>query len=98
MKFADSLQERAKVYNEVDETDIIGIIQSNTAFHEGVREEFDKLFGARSYEKVFGKDILVGAEYVLEFINACLPHIFEHQKNRVDKLSKYSPDRTGSAY
>lgn len=73
------------------------IIMENIKFHEELKVGFDDLFGAGAYTKVFGEDIVVGAEYIIDFLNQCIPFIETHVKNRAKKLNKYSADRVGSS-
>lgn len=99
-EFSDKVQAKANEFNtEFNRKGISNLekINIDVEFHECLKTEFDLLFGAGSYNKVFGPDMLVGAEYVLEFIEACLPYIEEHTQKRIDKLSKYNSNRTGSS-
>jgi hypothetical protein len=91
---AKSKELDAKKVKDLPDTEII---QKDIEFHEYLKEEFIKLFGDGSYEKVFGENVLVSVEYVLEFIEACTPYIEKHTEERLEKFSKYSANRTGSS-
>lgn len=73
------------------------VIDKDIEFHNYLKDEFIKLFGDNSYEKVFGKDVLVSVEYIMEFIMACMPYIEQHTQERIEKFSKYSANRQGSS-
>jgi len=99
-EFTDNVQKKANEFEtsiKNEDLDSLEKIKIDVIFHEYLKSEFEQLFGPGSYEAIFGKDVLVGVEYVLEFIEACLPYIEKHTKNRIDKFNKYSADRTGSS-
>ncbi|MBO4543877.1 MAG: hypothetical protein J5725_11945 [Bacteroidales bacterium] len=95
--FSKNVQQKAEEIGYIDKNNIEALVDADIALHEYIKDEFKGLFGDGSYEKVFGEDIVVGAEYVLEFINQCTPFIQNYLEKRNKKLSKYSADRTGSS-
>lgn len=96
--YVSHMQDEAKSLDEKkDSDDIISIVDANIGFHEKIKTEFNEMFGDRAYEKVYGDDILVGVEYIIQFIDQITPYIEKHQKNRAEKLTKYSADRVGSS-
>lgn len=66
-------------------------------FDKELKAGIAKLFGEGAYEQIFGAD-LVGAEYVVEFMDACMPYIEERVEQREKAFSKYSADKTGGAH
>ena len=60
--FVDRVSEESKKLNNLDLEDIAGTIEKDIQFHEMMKEQFNILFGDLAYEKVFGSDIVVGAE------------------------------------
>jgi len=65
-------------------------------FDGEIKEEFVNLFGEGAYEETFGSE-LVGVEYIVEFIDACMPFIQKRVEDRNKAFEKYSPDKTGGA-
>ena len=99
MTFATEAQERAEsVKNVSDSTDIMEVVDSNLEFLDYLRTEFDVLFGEGAYEKVYGPDILIGADYILEFLDQILPYIQKSMEKRATKLNKYNANRVGTSY
>ena len=86
--------ERQKALDSTD--DDIEKIDQIIAFDEDVKAGFEELFGAGSYIETFGAE-LVGAEYIIEFLDACMPFIEKRVEQRTKALNKYSPDKTGGA-
>ena len=95
--FSIYVSERARELSETQTEDIKQAIELDIEFHTWLKEQFDELFGDKSYEKVFGKDIVVGSEFVLEFLDNILPVIQKYTDKRVAKFNKYSADRVGSS-
>ena len=95
--FSMNVSERARELSETPTEDIKQAIELDIEFHTWLKEQFDELFGDKSYEKVFGKDIVVGSEFVLEFLDNILPVIQKYTDKRVAKFNKYSADRVGSS-
>lgn len=60
------------------------------------KASIDDIFGDGTCKKVFG-DIVPPIEMYIEFIEAITPYFQEYALNRAKKLSKYSPNRMGSA-
>lgn len=90
-KCADgALNHKDKAQNSGDEVDEL------ISYEKEVKTEFENLFGAGAYEATFGCD-LVGVEYVIEFIEFCLPFFEKAVNNRQKAIAKYSSDRMGGA-
>ena len=97
--FTNAIQQKG---DELSEEKLSGMEDSEKIildinYHEFLKAEFEKLFGEKSYEKVFGDNVLVSVEYVMEFIEACMPYITQHTQKRIEKFSKYSANRQGSS-
>lgn len=60
------------------------------------KESVDNIFGADTCKKALG-DIIPPFEMSLELANDLVQYFIEYAESRVKKLSKYSPDRMGSA-
>lgn len=95
--FANSISEKAEKIHELGKSDVSAFVKADIELHNSLKEEFTTLFGEGSYEKVFGSDIVVGAEYVLDFLDQCLPYFTKHIQGRMERLSKYNANRTGSS-
>lgn len=95
--YAERMTEEAKNIPDSETATAVEIVAGNINFHESAKSEFDVLFGAGAYKKVFGDDILVGAEYILEFIEGIAPILSEYTTKRIQKIKKYSADRVGSS-
>lgn len=95
--FANAIQKKSEELNFIDDNNTEAIINGDIELHESIKTGFDELFGSGAYTKVFGTDIVVGAEYVMDFINQCSPYIQKHMDERSKRLKKYSADRTGSS-
>ena len=95
--FSMNVSERARELSETQTDNIKQAIELDIEFHTWLKEQFDELFGDKSYEKTFGKDIVVGSEFVLEFLDNILPVIQKYTDKRVAKFNKYSADRVGSS-
>lgn len=95
--FSDKVEKESEKLKFIDQNDIAAVVKGDIELHEMIKVEFTNLFGEGSYEKVFGEDIIVGAEYVLDFISQCTPYIKTHMESRKTKLNKYNADRVGSS-
>lgn len=96
-KYSEQITEKSDTLSVIDTNDIIATVNADIEFHEFLKSGFNEVFGERAYEKVFGEDIVVGAEYIFEFLEAVMPYLKRHTENRAKKLSKYSADRVGSS-
>ena len=98
LDFARSLEEKNNKHLEAlkgnDDVDLS--IQHILEFDGEIKEEFTKLFGEGAYEATFGSD-LVGVEYIIEFIEACMPYIQKRVDARAKAFDKYNPNKTGGA-
>lgn len=92
--YAETLKNGAEGVSE--DSPVQDIMRANIDFHNMAKEKFNDVFGSKSYEKVYGEDIVVGIEYIVQFLEQILPYIESYQNNRISKLSKYSADRVGS--
>ena len=90
----EKAMERGKAMNATD--DIEEKINHVIAFDKEIKEGFEQLFGEKSYEETFNSD-LVGAEYIVEFLEACMPYIEKRINERSKALDKYNPSKTGGA-
>ena len=95
--FSMNVSERARELSETQTEDIKQAIELDIEFHTWLKEPFDELSDEKSYETGFGKDIDVGSEFVLEFLDNILPVIQKYTDKRVAKFNKYSADRVGSS-
>lgn len=95
--FTQGVQKKSEEISFIDKKNTEALVKADIELHEYIKSEFITLFGEGSYEKVFGEDIVVGAEYVLDFIGQCTPFIESYLEKRNKKLSKYSANRTGSS-
>lgn len=95
--FTAKIAEDAKELENLDKDNILEAVDKDIKFHESLKEQFDVMFGENAYEKVFGEDIVVGVEYVMDFLEQCMPFIQKYISKRETKLNKYSADRVGSS-
>ena len=95
--FANDISKKSEELNYIDKSDVSAYVKADIELHKQIKSQFDILFGVDAYKKVFGEDIVVGAEYVFEFLDQIMPYFNNHIQNRVEKLSKYSANRTGSS-
>ena len=95
--FSSKISHKSEEMSYIDKENISALIQGDIELHENIKSGFDELFGEDAYRKVFGDDIVVGAEYVIDFIDQCMPYIQKHIENRDKKFSKYSANRVGSS-
>lgn len=76
--------------------DLVRAISSfNLDFHYAVSGEIDSFFGADTCKKVFG-DIVPSIDLIDDFFQQLMPYFQEFGKERAQKMSKYSADRTGN--
>jgi len=98
LDFAQNLEKKNKAHmdalNGVDDAD--EHIKHLIEFDGEIKGEFASLFGDGAYEETFGAD-LVGVEYIVEFIDACMPFIQKRVDERNKAFEKYSPNKTGGA-
>lgn len=64
--------------------------------HEDIMTEVDGFFGLGTCKKVFG-DIVPGIELYDDFFTQLMPYFEEAGKERAQRMSKYSANRTGNA-
>ena len=64
-------------------------------FHEDVMREVDALFGADTCRKVFG-EIVPGIELFDDFFSQLLPYFEAYNRERAEKLGRYSAARTAN--
>lgn len=98
LDFAMDAEEKSKARAEkINETDDISEkINHIVEFDKDLKAGLERLFGEGSYVEIFGSD-LVGAEYVVEFLEACMPYVEERIKQREKAFEKYSPDKAGGS-
>ena len=88
-----SAQKRGEALQNTDDVD--AMIDSAIEFDKELKDGFAVLFGSEAYEETFGSD-LVGAEYIVEFLEACMPFIEKRVEQRANALDKYAPKRGGN--
>lgn len=64
--------------------------------HEDIMTEVDGFFGPGTCKKVFG-DIVPDIELYDDFFTQLMPYFEEAGKERAQRMSKYSANRTGNA-
>lgn len=95
-KLVRTLEEKSNELAELANTaEPDDIIDRQYEFDCYVRKEFDDIFGEGTCRKVFG-NILPPIWQYIDFINAITPYFQKYSEQRADRLSKYSPNRTGS--
>ena len=87
-------ESRQEAFDKTD--DDMEKINQVIAFDQDVKDGFVALFGEGAYEETFCSE-LVGAEYVVEFLNACMPYIEKRISTREKALKKYDPAKSGGA-
>lgn len=95
--FVDEINRKAEEMNFIDKDNVEAIVKCDLELHEKIKSEFDELFGSDAYKKVFGEDVVIGAEYVFDFLDQISPFISSYMEKRNKRLSKYNADRTGSS-
>ena len=83
--------ERIKATDDVSEQ-----VDHILEFDEELKKGIETLFGEGSYIEIFGTE-LVGAEYVAEFLEACMPYVEKRVEQREKAFAKYNPDKKGGA-
>ena len=63
--------------------------------HEDIMTEIDGFFGPDTCKKVFG-DIVPGIELYEDFFSQLTPYFEQAGKERAQRMSKYSANRTGN--
>lgn len=98
LDFARNLDEKNNKHLEAlkDNDSVDERIKHILEFDGEIKEEFAKLFGDGAYEATFGSE-LVGVEYIVEFIEACLPFVQKRVDDRSKAFDKYDPKKTGGA-
>lgn len=98
LDFARTLEEKNNKHMEAlkGNDDVDENIRHILEFDGEIKEEFVKLFGDGAYEATFGSE-LVGIEYIVEFIDACMPFIQKRVDERSKAFDKYNPGKTGGA-
>ncbi|MDE7242776.1 MAG: hypothetical protein K2O18_02195 [Oscillospiraceae bacterium] len=82
-------------FDENDEERVKALAALYRELHEGIMQEVDALLGPDTCKKVFG-NIVPGIELFDDFFCQLIPYFEEYSRDRAQKLSKYSPDRTGN--
>lgn len=92
----DKLNKLSELTESENEADIEAAAELAYEIDIFAKASVDDIFGAGTCKKVFG-DIVPPIEMYIEFIDAITPYFQEYALNRAKKLSKYSPNRMGSA-
>lgn len=92
----DKLNKLSELTESENETDIEAAEELAYELDVFAKASIDDIFGDGTCKKVFG-DIVPPIEMYIEFIEAITPYLQEYALNRAKKLSKYSPNRMGSA-
>ena len=97
-KFVKAVEAKAAKLAELTESEDNAEAVEELAYELDVfaKASVDDIFGDGTCKKVFG-DIVPPIEMYTEFIEAITPYFQEYALNRAKKLSKYSPNRMGSA-
>lgn len=97
-EYSNLMADGAKELEAVKKTDdTVAIVSADIKYHQELKDKFNDIFGVRAYEKVFGEDIVVGVDYIMQFIEQIMPYVEKHQEKRIERLSKYSANRVGSS-
>lgn len=92
----DKLNKLSELIESENETDTEAAAEIAYELDVFAKASIDDIFGADTCKKVFG-DIVPPIEMYIEFVEAISPYFQEYALTRAKKLSKYSPDRMGSA-
>lgn len=97
-KFVKAVEAKAAKLAELtdSEADVEAVVEHAYELDVFAKASIDDIFGDGTCKKVFG-DIVPPIEMYIEFIEAITPYFQEYALNRAKKLSKYSPNRMGSA-
>ena len=98
-RFTDYLkmiEEKSKERTERAAGDNEKSIEETYGLAMDCKSGFNALFGEGAYEAVYGTE-LVGVEYIIEFIEYCVPFIEERMEKRNTMLKKYDASRMGGA-
>ena len=97
-KFVKAVEAKAAKLAELTDSEDNAEAVEELAYELDVfsKASIDDIFGDGTCKKVFG-DIVPPIEMYIEFIEAITPYFQEYALNRAKKLSKYSPNRMGSA-
>lgn len=93
-KFSDEIT--TKLDNVKDDKDAEEANNEIYKFNVFMKNKVDDIFGKDTCRKVFG-DIVAPFELYIDFFDAVTPFFTEYADERKKRLSKYSPDRVGSA-
>lgn len=98
LDFAKNIEEKNKAHANAlaGNDDLDAHIEHVLSFDREIKKEFEDMFGEGSYVEVFDSD-LVGPEYIVEFLEACMPYIEKRVNQRTQALEKYSPNKKGGA-
>lgn len=99
-KFAKAVEVKAAKLSELteseNETDIEAAAELAYELDVFAKASIDDIFGDGTCKKVFG-DIVPPFEMYIEFIEAIIPYFEAYNKERVQRLAKYSANRVGSS-
>ena len=96
MDYLKAIEKQSKAHADNAGDDTEKNIYESVALAQECKDGFDAVFGDGAYMAVFGME-LVGVEYVVEFIEACMPYVEKRLEKRNSLLSKYSANRSGGA-
>lgn len=102
-----SLEQKAALFQEKaeaiqssgdlsEEDKLLKVLDLNHEIHKDITKDVDALFGEETCRKVFGKDIIPDSASFAEFFEAITPFLQEIEQEKVNRMSKYSPSRTGN--
>lgn len=96
---ANAAMPEAKKIEDEHEKGSEGYVRATAALwrkvHEDIMAEVDGFFGPGTCKKVFG-DIAPGIELYDDFFTQLIPYFEEAGKDRAQRMSKYSANRTGN--
>lgn len=61
-----------------------------------IMHDIDDLFHDEACRKVFGTGVVADEEMIIEFFEKLSPFLKQYAQEKAEKMSKYSPNRTGS--
>lgn len=97
MDYLKTIEQKSKERSEEAGDDSNKNIIESVLLARECKDGFDAVFGEGAYDAVYGME-LVGVEYIIEFIEACIPYIEKRLEKRNSILTKYNPERTGGAF
>lgn len=92
----DTIEDKADIDTIEDKAYIDTIEDKVYEMSLFAKAAIDDIFGVDTCKKALG-DIVPPVEKCIEFINKVVPYFEAYNKERAQRLTKYSPDRIGSS-